>query len=451
MSPDASTILGQSLLEAQWALTLEELLREEKVNELKVSRKAGGKGKVKEVQRKDEVDAAEETCIESTSSTTTEEVVKSGRPSARIRRLEARQKRVAAAGKPTNPEVLMIHPLKKYQKGERAKPVKSEGVQDYLTTFLREITKIDLLTKQEEIVLSKKLRIGLNLIEERKKLATELGYEPTKEEWAPYLNMSIGELVRKLGEAEWARDKMVMANLRLVVSVAKQYHSYGLEMADLIQEGSIGLLRGVEKFDHTRGFKLSTYVHWWIRQGVTRAIADHSRTVRLPVHVHDTLGRIRKAKSLLLSEGFSASVQEISKATSLTGTKIKNTLQVTKKLVSLDMEIGRNTLQNGDGETLHSLVADRDTENQPWTIVERMLMKEDVDKLLTSQLGPRERDIVRLHYGVGRQDGSVMSLESISHRYGVSRERVRQLETAAMRKLQIKSREQGLDRYLHSM
>lgn len=345
----------------------------------------------------------------------------------------------------------MIHPLKKYQKGERAKPVKTEGVQDYLTTYLREITKIDLLTRQEEIVLSKKLRIGLNLIEERKKLAAELGYEPSKEEWAPYMDLSIGELVRKLGEAEWARDKMVMANLRLVVSVAKQYHSYGLEMADLIQEGSIGLLRGVEKFDHTRGFKLSTYVHWWIRQGVTRAIADHSRTVRLPVHVHDTLGRIRKAKSLLLSEGCAASVQEISKATSLTGTKIKNTLQVTKKLVSLDMEIGRNTLQSGDGETLHSLVADRDTENQPWTIVERMLMKEDVDKLLTSQLGPRERDIVRLHYGVGRQDGSVMSLESISHRYGVSRERVRQLETAAMRKLQIKSREQGLDRYLHSI
>jgi len=171
----------------------------------------------------------------------------------------------------------------------------------------------------------------------------------------------------------------------------------------------------------------------------------------VPVHVHDTLGRIRKAKSRLLSEGSSASVQEISEATSLSGTKVKNTLKVTKKLVSLDMEIGRNSLQSGDGETLHSLVADRDTENQPWNVVERTLMREDIDKLLTSQLGPRERDIVRLHYGVGRQDGYPMSLETISHRYGVSRERVRQLETAAMRKLQISSREQGLDRYLHSM
>lgn len=172
MSPDASTILGQSILEAQWALTLEELMREENKKERKVTRKAGSKGNLKEVERKKDStleEAVEDTCTESTSSTTIELVVKSGRPSARTRRLEARQKRVAAAGKPTNPEVLMIHPLKKYQKGERAKPVKTEGVQDYLTTYLREITKIDLLTKQEEIVLSKKFRIGLNLIEERKK------------------------------------------------------------------------------------------------------------------------------------------------------------------------------------------------------------------------------------------------------------------------------------------
>lgn len=173
MSPDASTILNQSILEAQWALTLEELMHEEKIRERKVTRRTGT-GKSKEVKRKkaSTSETVEGTCTENTESTSTltkELVVKSGRPSARTRRLEARQRRVAAAGKPTPSEVLMIHPLKKYQKGERAKPVKSEGVQDYLTTYLREITKIDLLTKQEEIVLSKKLRIGLNLIEERKK------------------------------------------------------------------------------------------------------------------------------------------------------------------------------------------------------------------------------------------------------------------------------------------
>lgn len=173
MSPDAATILNQSILEAQWALTLEELMHEEKVRERKVTRRAST-GKVKEAKKKKDFtsEAEEDTCTESTESTSTptkELVVKSGRPSARTRRLEARQRRVAATGKPTPSEVLMIHPLKKYQKGERAKPVKSEGVQDYLTTYLREITKIELLTKQEEIVLSKKLRIGLNLIEERKK------------------------------------------------------------------------------------------------------------------------------------------------------------------------------------------------------------------------------------------------------------------------------------------
>jgi hypothetical protein len=168
LSPDASTILNQSILEAQWALTLEELMHDAKARERKITRRTGT-GKSKEVRRKIGI---EDTCPEGTESTSTSTkklVVKSGRPSARTRRLEARQRRVATAGKPSPSEVLMIHPLKKYQKGERAKPVKSEGVQDYLTTYLREITKIDLLTKQEEIVLSKKLRIGLNLIEERKK------------------------------------------------------------------------------------------------------------------------------------------------------------------------------------------------------------------------------------------------------------------------------------------
>ncbi|CAK9199121.1 unnamed protein product [Sphagnum troendelagicum] len=415
---DARSLLERAILEVQWALSLEEILLSSSEASLSVKEPA---------------------------------VVSSGSPSARSRRLEARKQRLATSGPPTPPEVLMIWPLKKYEKGGRVKHVKPEALQDYLTTYMRDITKIDMLTRNEEIVLSKKMQIGLKLRDSQKRLAVELGYEPSKKEWAEYLHMPIGELVRKLEEAEFARDKMVMANLRLVVSVAKRYHSYGLEMADLIQEGSIGLLRGVEKFDHTRGYKLSTYVHWWIRQGVTRAIADHSRTVRVPVHVHDTLGRIRKAKSKLLAEGSRASIQDLSEATSLSGTKVKNALKVTKKLLSLDMEMGHNTLQRGDGETLHGLVGDQDGRSQPWKVVEKMMMKVDVDRLLNSELGPRERDIVRLHYGVGCQDGNPMSLESISHRYGVSRERVRQLETAAMRKLQIASREHGLDCYRQSL
>ncbi|CAK9199220.1 unnamed protein product [Sphagnum jensenii] len=444
---DARSLLERAILEVQWALSLEEiLLSNETISQLKQRRKP--KLKVKKA-----IEEEEESSPGSEASLSVKEpaVVSSGWPSARSRRLEARKQRLATSGPPTPPEVLMIWPLKKYEKGGRVKHVKPEALQDYLTTYMRDITKIDMLTRNEEIVLSKKMQIGLKLRDSQKRLAVELGYEPSKKEWAEYLHMPIGELVRKLEEAEFARDKMVMANLRLVVSVAKRYHSYGLEMADLIQEGSIGLLRGVEKFDHTRGYKLSTYVHWWIRQGVTRAIADHSRTVRVPVHVHDTLGRIRKAKSKLLAEGSRASIQDLSEATSLSGTKVKNALKVTKKLLSLDMEMGRNTLQRGDGETLHGLVGDQDGRSQPWKVVEKMMMKVDVDRLLNSELGPRERDIVRLHYGVGCQDGNPMSLESISHRYGVSRERVRQLETAAMRKLQIASREHGLDCYRQSL
>jgi len=446
---EARSILERAILEAQWALSLEKILQSSK--QATSQRKQRRKPKLNKKKVLEEEAAEVPSGYEASPSGLEPGVVGSGRPSARSRRLEARKKRLATSAPATPPEVLMIWPTKKYEKGGRVKHVKPESLQDYLTTYMRDITKIDLLTRDEEIVLSKKMQIGANLRDCRKKLAVELGYEPSKKEWADHMHMPIGELVGKLEEAEFARDKMVMANLRLVVSVTKRYHSYGLEMADLIQEGSIGLLKGVEKFDHTRGYKLSTYVHWWIRQGVTRAIADHSRTVRVPVHVHDTLGRIRKAKSQLLAEGSKASVQDLSEATSLSNTKVKNALKVTKKLVSLDMEIGRNTLQSGDGETLHGLVADQDGQSQPWNVVEQMLMKVDVDRLLNSQLGARERDIVRLHYGVGCHDGNRMSLETISHRYGVSRERVRQLETAAMRKLQIASRDQGLDRYCHSL
>lgn len=172
-APDASTILGRSILEAQWTLSLEELMQEEKIKEEKAmvrKQKRKAKAKLKKAEKDEQVTLPLEHDEDvSTSSVTEQLVVKSGRPSARVRRMEARKTRVAAAGTLTAPEVLMIHPLKKYEKGERVRHVKAEGVQDYLTTYLRDITKIDLLTREEEIILSKKLRIGLNLVDGRKK------------------------------------------------------------------------------------------------------------------------------------------------------------------------------------------------------------------------------------------------------------------------------------------
>ncbi|KAG6542489.1 hypothetical protein Mapa_016179 [Marchantia paleacea] len=433
---DAATSLERSRLESQWSLYISDAVNRN-LPDLE------GVG----VEYGDVVDVQEDSANGLSDGSKTVKVISSGRPSARLRRLEARQRRLSGVDKPSPMEAFMIHPPRKSDssiKAEKAK--KLEGVQDYLSTYLRDITKIDRLTAEEEIMLSKKIRTGYILKEERKKFERALGHPITKDEWAGHMHMAVGDLDAKLHEAELARDRMVMANLRLVVSVVKQYNCEGLEVPDLIQEGSIGLLKGVEKFDHTRGYKLSTYVHWWIRQGVTRAIADHSRTVRLPVHVHDTLGRIRRTRARMLQDGAPATVQTLSKALNLSDNQVKNALKVPKKLKSLDMQVGhQKSVLTGDTETFHSLVADQDSENQPWAVVEKAHMKEDVDKMLNTQLGSREREIIKMHYGVDSVDGYPMSLESISHRYGVSRERVRQLERAAKRKLQTTN--QGLDKY----
>ncbi|BBN17499.1 protein MpSIG1 [Marchantia polymorpha subsp. ruderalis] len=435
---DAATSLERSRLESQWSLFLSDAVDRPLPNLEGMGEDFGEE--VVDVQEEDSANGLSD-------GLKAVKVISSGRPSARLRRLEARQRRLSGVEKPSPMEAFMIHPLRKTESSSKAdKAKKPEGVQDYLSTYLRDITKIDRLTAEEEIMLSKKIRTGYILKEERKKFERALGHPITKDQWAGHMHMAVGDLDAQLHEAELARDRMVMANLRLVVSVVKQYNCEGLEVPDLIQEGSIGLLKGVEKFDHTRGYKLSTYVHWWIRQGVTRAIADHSRTVRLPVHVHDTLGRIRRTRARMLQDGAPATVQTLSKALNLSDNQVKNALKVPKKLKSLDMQVGhQKSVLTGDTETFHSLVADQDSENHPWAVVEKAHMKEDVDKMLNTQLGSREREIIKMHYGVDSVDGYPMSLESISHRYGVSRERVRQLERAAKRKLQTTN--QGLDKY----
>eukprot|EP00244_Chara_vulgaris_P002215 TRINITY_DN1377_c1_g1_i1.p1 TRINITY_DN1377_c1_g1~~TRINITY_DN1377_c1_g1_i1.p1 ORF type:complete len:388 (+),score=49.32 TRINITY_DN1377_c1_g1_i1:87-1166(+) len=306
--------------------------------------------------------------------------------------------------------------------------------------------KMRLLTKEEEVSLSKMMQEGLSMLAARNRLTQSLGRQPTEEEWAEAVNLPVRELLRLVTEGERARERMIDTNLRLVISVAKRYVNYGLDMPDLIQEGTIGLMRGVEKFDFTRGYKLSTYVHWWIRQAVTRAIADHAKTIRLPVHVHETMGRIRRGKSFLLSEGNEANAYNLSKVLCLPETKVRQLLKVGQRIKSLDEELF--CAEGAGNGTRAAFMHDPDNENNPWDVIEGRMLQEDVCRLL-SVLDPREREILRLHYGVGTKDGMPMTLENISHRYGVSRERVRQVETAAMRKLQLRTRKMQLGHYLH--
>ncbi|CAM6101799.1 unnamed protein product [Calypogeia fissa] len=437
---DSASSSVRSRLESQWTKFLLDRTEVDPESRLLSSLR---EGKEEDISVEDE-NAALASSSSSQQQLGDKKVVSSGRPKARLRRLDARRKRMSSAAERPPADAFTIFPRKRADGKSDHKKV--EMVQGYVSTYMREITKIDRLTADEEVMLSKIIRVGYLMKEERKKLEKQVGHELSKQQWAEHLHMTVAELDAKLHEAELARDRMVMANLRLVVSVVKQYSCEGLEVADLIQEGSIGLLKGVEKFDHTRGYKLSTYVHWWIRQGVTRAIADHSRTVRLPVHVHDALGRIRRAKARMLVDGESVTVESLSELLNLTSSQIMTALKVPKKPKSLDMQVGlqRNFLK-GDSETFHSLVADQHTENQPWIMVERAQLKGDVERILNTHLGSREREIIKMHFGVDTPDGYPMSLENISHRYGISRERVRQLERAAKQKLQ--TTQNGLEKY----
>ncbi|CAI7759388.1 unnamed protein product, partial [Closterium sp. NIES-54] len=196
------------------------------------------------------------------------------------------------------------------------------------------------------------------------------------------------------------------------------------------------------------GYKLSTYVHWWIRQAVTRAVADHSRTIRLPVHVHETLGRLRRAKAQLASEGELASVKNLANTLGLSERKIDNVLKLKYKTRSMNEEVSPNNRME-EGSTMDNFIADPDAETRPWKELEADFLQANVKNVLLDQLDPRERDIIRLRFGFGRTDGRTMTLDVISQRYGVSRERIRQLETVAVRKLKLLSQGKELHRYCY--
>ncbi|XP_076919057.1 RNA polymerase sigma factor sigA-like isoform X2 [Bidens hawaiensis] len=294
-----------------------------------------------------------------------------------------------------------------------------------------------LLTHSEVNALSRKIKVGLLLEEQKSRLKKKLGYDPSEEQLATSMRISRTELRTRQIECTLARQKLTLSNVRLVMSIAQKYDNMGAQMADLIQGGLIGLLRGIEKYDSSRGFKISTYVYWWIRQGVSRALMENSKVLRLPTHLHERQSAIRNAKIKLEEQGINPSVDRIAESLNMSRKKVINAKQAITKVFSLD--------RGQPGQTLDNDIADNCMENDPWHGVGEKALKDEVNKLITVSLGQREQTIIRLYYGIGNE---CLTWEDIGKRIGLSREGVRQIGLVALEKLKHAARNTRLEALL---
>jgi RNA polymerase nonessential primary-like sigma factor len=290
-------------------------------------------------------------------------------------------------------------------------------------TYLREIGRVPLLSREEEIVYGKQVQQMMVILEAKEALRKEIDHEPSLAEWAARVNQSETELNRLMVQGRRAKQKMIEANLRLVVAIAKKYQKRNMEFLDLIQEGTLGLERGVEKFDPTRGYKFSTYAYWWIRQAITRAIAQQGRTIRLPIHITEKLNKIKKVQRELAQKlGRSPTPVEIAKELELEPAQIREYLNMARQPVSLDVRVG----DNQDTE-LQEMLEDDGPSPEYYTTQE--FLRQDLNNLL-AELTLQQRQVVALRFGL--EDGNEMSLAKVGERLNLSRERVRQLEHQAL-------------------
>ncbi|NJL99440.1 MAG: RNA polymerase sigma factor SigC [Synechococcaceae cyanobacterium SM2_3_2] len=320
---------------------------------------------------------------------------------------------------------------------------------DLVRLYLQEIGRVPLLGRDEEVSLAQKVQDYMRLLETRAALHLELGRDPTVAEWAERAKLEPEwadmtpekvQLLQRTGDR--SKDHMIKANLRLVVSVAKKYQNRGLELLDLIQEGTLGLERAVEKFDPKKGYRFSTYAYWWIRQGITRAIATQSRTIRLPVHITEKLNKIKKAQRKISQEkGRTPTIEDIAAELDMTPPQVRELLVRVPRSVSLETKVGKDK----DTELGDLLETD---DISPEETMMREALHRDLQHLL-ADLTSRERDVIRMRFGLG--DGRTYSLAEIGRALDLSRERVRQIEAKALQKLRQPKRRNRVRDYLEAM
>jgi RNA polymerase primary sigma factor len=302
---------------------------------------------------------------------------------------------------------------------------------DPVRMYLKEIGKVPLLTAEQEVILAK-------AIEEGEAATAELDKSVASAKKLPTIRMR--ELQRVERQGQLAKKKLIEANLRLVVSIAKRYVGRGMLFLDLIQEGNLGLIRAVEKFDYTKGYKFSTYATWWIRQAITRAIADQARTIRIPVHMVETINKlIRIQRQLLQDLGREPTPEEIGREMEFSPEKVREILKVSQEPVSLETPIGEE-----EDSHLGDFIEDSDAV-VPVDAASFILLQEQLDSVLHT-LSEREKKVIQLRFGL--TDGHPRTLEEVGREFGVTRERIRQIESKTLSKLRHPSRSQKLRDYL---